>query len=98
MFTLTEPTGVVQTLAFHPSGLALSAAGADKTIRTWELTPTQNRPADGGEAETTASVSAKQTANAQGANAQAAKTAPRRRAPRSRATRMMANRNRVRRR
>jgi WD40 repeat protein len=48
MFTLTEPTGVVQSLAFHPSGLALSAAGADKTIRTWELTPTanQNRPSD----------------------------------------------------
>jgi WD40 repeat protein len=57
----------------------LSASGADKTIRTWELTPTQaqNRQTDGGEAETTTAASAPGGASSaspkQNANAQTAK-------------------------
>jgi Planctomycete cytochrome C/WD domain, G-beta repeat/Anaphase-promoting complex subunit 4 WD40 domain len=51
LYTLTDPTDVVQTLAFRPRDrhtsaptatdqgrITLSAAGADKTIRVWELT------------------------------------------------------------
>ena len=47
LYTLSEPTDAVQTVAFRPSrtgattssGTILSAAGNDKTIRTWTLTP-----------------------------------------------------------
>jgi WD40 repeat protein len=43
LYTLSEPTDAIQTVAFRPgTGSArtiLSAAGNDKSIRTWTLTP-----------------------------------------------------------
>jgi WD40 repeat protein len=39
MFTLSDALDAVYTLAFHPSGKQLSAAGAEKLIHTWDLTP-----------------------------------------------------------
>lgn len=41
LFTLSEPTDAIQTVAFRPGSAKtiLSAAGNDKSIRTWTLTP-----------------------------------------------------------
>ena len=37
LFTLSDSADVVFALAFHPSGNKITAAGADKFIRTWAL-------------------------------------------------------------
>jgi WD40 repeat protein len=43
LLTLTDPADVVTTVAFDPSG-RLSAAGADKTIRTWTFASERPEP------------------------------------------------------
>jgi WD40 repeat protein len=37
LYTLSEPTDGLNTLALDPSGKRVAAAGLDRTIRVWSL-------------------------------------------------------------
>jgi WD40 repeat protein len=42
-YTLSDSLDAVNTIAFHPSGKLLAGAGADRTIRVWELGENEGR-------------------------------------------------------